>query len=449
MRILVCNRGEIACRIIKSIKKLNHEAVVIYSTEDKDALFVKEADYAVCIGPGDPRASYLNVENILVVATSFGVDAIHPGYGFLSENAEFVEHLESLNIKFIGPSSKSIELMGNKINALKTMQDANPDYDLNPYYEVHNHKEVLEACEKLKLPIIIKYANGGGGKGIRVVKKHEQLIPHYDLVVNEAQIFEKNPKILIEKYVEQARHVEVQIIADQYQNVCHLLTRDCSIQRNGQKIIEEAPAILDKKIENKLCHLACNVVKYINYEGVGTLEFMVKDDSIYFLEMNTRLQVEHTVTEEIANLDLVELQIKIAFGEKLPFKQEDLIFTGHAIECRINAEQPINNFAPAPGIIKKLELVDGKNVRNDFGFETNDMISPFYDSMIGKIIIKAKSRDEAILKMLEVLGSTTIDHPTTIDFIKIILNDDTFKENRQVTTFINDNFSSLIEQLKG
>lgn len=447
MRILVANRGEIACRIIKSIKELGHESVAIFSTEDRDCEHVAQADYAVCVGPSDSKMSYLNVANILVTATELGVDAIHPGYGFLSENEEFVRNVEELGIKFIGPSSESISLMGNKLNALNTMKLANPHYNLNPFYEICNSEDLVKYNDLIGLPTILKYVNGGGGKGIRIVKSQDELQSMYEMVLNEARLVEANPKILIEKYIENAKHVEVQVISDRHGNVCHLGTRDCSIQRNGQKIIEEAPAVIVKSVADTLCELSVNVVKYIGYVGVGTLEFMVQGEDIFFLEMNTRLQVEHTVTEQVTNLDLVELQIKIADNEILPFVQKDVQIIGHSIECRINAENPKFNFAPSPGKLRTLKLPN--NVRCDFGFIEGNVISPYYDSLIGKLIVTSENRDQALKDMLNALDETNIDHHTTIDFLKVVINNEKFVDNVQTTTFISENYDSLIESMEG
>lgn len=449
MRILVANRGEIACRIIKTIKTMGHEAVAVYSTEDKNLEHVKIADYSVCIGPGDPKESYLNMLNILIVATSLEIDGIHPGYGFLSENSKFVDLCEEVGVKFIGPSAKNIEVMGDKINALNIMKEANEGLIDSQFEEIKDKEDLNLIIKKLGYPFIIKYALGGGGKGMRIVKEESEVQNSYDMVVSEAKQLDDNPRIFAEKFIEDAKHIEIQVIADQFGNVCHLGSRDCSLQRNSQKIIEEAPAHINEALLNKMIKVSLNIVKEIKYEGVGTIEFLVKGDKFYFLEMNTRLQVEHTVTEQIFNIDLVKEQINIAFGNPLSFAQEDINLKGHSIECRINAEDALNNFMPIPGVIEKLSLYEKKQIRNDFGFVEGNKISPFYDSLIGKIIVTGKNREEAINNMIEAIDNMHIKGIKTIaNFSRALLTNKDFINNVHTTTYIKDNYENLIKEVE-
>lgn len=441
MRILVANRAEIACRIIKSIQSMGHEAVAIYSRADKNSKHVQMADMSVCVGSELATESYLNMMSVLTIATSLEVDAIHPGYGFLSENSNLAKLCEDLGIKFIGPSSQAIELMGDKINALNVMSKASDGN--NQFIEIKNDQDVDDVTKSISLPLIIKYAQGGGGKGMRVVRNESELHNAYKLVLSEAKTAEPDPRIFAEKFIEGAKHIEVQIIADTYGNVMTLGTRDCSMQRNGQKVIEEAPANIQKSVEEKLYSISKNIAKEISYEGVGTVEFMVCNSDVYFLEMNTRLQVEHTVTEEIFGIDLVRLQIEVAMGKSLLELDIPQKYNGHAIECRVNAEDPSLNFMPSPGEITKLSLPKG--ARYDFGFEQGDIVPPFYDSMIGKIIIKDIDRSSAINRCLSILNEAQVEGiKTNLDFNIAILNDEKFKENSHDTQYVTRNLEKLI-----
>lgn len=441
MRILVANRGEIALRIIKSIKAMGHESVAIYSRADKNSMHVAAADLKVCVGPELSTESYLNMVGILTAATAMEVDAIHPGYGFLSENSNFANLCEQLNIIFIGPSSQSIEMMGDKINALKVMQKASSSN--NQFIEITNRDQLPMVEEKIGLPLIIKYAQGGGGKGMRIIRPGMDIVTGYELVLSEAKQAESEPRIFAEKFIQDAKHIEVQIIGDQYGNAVAIGTRDCSMQRNNQKVIEEAPANVKDEVLDKLYLISTNIAKEIAYCGVGTVEFMVDDTNVYFLEMNTRLQVEHTVTEEITGLDLVALQIAVANGGNLDELLPKVELQGHAIECRINAECPQANFMPSPGTITKLEIAE--DVRLDFGFKAGDTIPPYYDSMIGKVICYAPTRDQAIAKMITTLETAKIEGiETNIDFNLRLLQDDEFVQNTHNTQYITANLNRLI-----
>ncbi len=449
MRVLVANRGEIAVRIIRAIKKMGYESVAIYSEADKDALHVKCADIAVCVGEKTAKESYLNVPNILSVATSFGVDAIHPGYGFLSERSDFAKLCEELGINFIGPKAETIDLMGDKINAIIAMEKANVPIIKGTIDPLKKAEDVLQVIDEIGLPVIIKAAGGGGGKGLRIVHSREQVAASLEAVFQEAKITDPNPRVYVEQFITDAKHVEIQVIADKYKNAIHLGTRDCSMQRNNQKIIEEAPALISKDLEKRMLEAAIRAVKEIDYINAGTIEFLVKGEEFYFLEMNTRLQVEHTVTEMITGIDLVELQIKIALGEEIKIKQEDVKFNGHALEARINAENPLYNFAPSPGKIELLHTPGGMNVRNDFGVYSGYIIPPFYDSMIGKIIIIESDRATAIKKLSDTLDEFQIvGVDTTVPFQKQLLVEEEFLKNTYTTTYIEKNYERLITEIE-
>ncbi len=443
MRILIANRGEIACRITRSIQELGHEAVAIYSRADKDLNHVKLADLSVCVGPELATDSYLNMLAILTAATSLEVSAIHPGYGFLSENSNFAKLCEELGITFIGPSSSAIEMMGDKINALNVMAKASGSN--NQFMEINSPADLSSIASAIQVPLIIKYAQGGGGKGMRIVRDDSELENAYSMVLSEARQAEPNPRIFAEKFIENAKHVEVQIIADKYGDVKTLGTRDCSLQRNGQKIIEEAPATIDSAVEAQLFEISKNIAREIDYLGVGTVEFMVAGTEIYFLEMNTRLQVEHTVTEEIFGIDLVAMQIEVAGGKSLAELKIPEQYQGHAIECRINAEDPTNKFMPNPGRIECLEFP--ALARYDFGFKAGDTVPPFYDSMIGKVIVHEVNRDLAIGKCVDVLENSKISGiKTNRDFNITLLNDPVFKANKHDTQYVMSNLDQLIRK---
>lgn len=442
-KVLIANRGEIAVRIIRACKELGIKTVAVYSEADKNALHTKLADEAVCIGPAPSNKSYLNIKNILEAACLTGADSIHPGFGFLSENSKFAKMCEECNIKFIGPSYKIIDLMGNKSNAKDLMKKAGVPVVPGSDGSIKNLKQAKEICEKIGYPIMIKAASGGGGKGIRLVNKKEELEENFNIVKQEAKISFNDDEIYIEKFIENPRHVEIQILADEFGNVVHLGERDCSVQRRNQKVLEESPScILDNSIREKMGDAAIKAAKASNYSSAGTIEFLVdKNKNFYFMEMNTRIQVEHPVTEFVTNVDIVKEQIRIAGKEILRYKQDDIKFNGHSIECRINAENPDKGFRPCPGQIKDLNLPGGNGVRIDTAVYSGYTIPPVYDSMIAKIIVHAENRDEAISKMKRALEECVIDGiDTNIDFLYKILENENFIKNNYDTSFIKKEF---------
>ena len=438
-KILIANRGEIAVRIIRACKEMNIKTVAIYSEADKDALHTRLADEAICIGPADSRKSYLNMKNIIEAACITGADSIHPGFGFLSENAQFAKICEESNIKFIGPSSKVIELLGNKSNSKEMMKEAGVPTIPGSEGSIKGLKDAKAIANKIGYPIMIKAAAGGGGKGIRVVNSSDELENAYNIVKQEAKISFNDDELYIEKFVENPRHVEIQILADEHGNVVHLGERDCSIQRNHQKVIEETPSTaIDEKLRNKMGEAAVKAAKAAGYTSCGTVEFLVdKNKNFYFMEMNTRIQVEHPITEMRTGVDIVKEQIRIAAGEKLKFKQKDIKFNGHAIECRINAENPSKNFRPCPGKITGLNLPGGNGIRIDTAIYDGYTIPANYDSMIAKIIAFGTSRNEAIAKMKRALEELVIDGvDTNRDFLFEIIKNPDFIRGDFDTSFI-------------
>ncbi len=445
-KILIANRGEIAVRIIRACKEMNIKTVAVYSETDKDALHTKLADEAICIGPANSKQSYLNIKNIIEAANITKADSIHPGFGFLSENAQFAKICEESNIKFIGPKSEVINLLGNKSNSKELMKKEGVPVIPGSEGSIKNLKEAILICEKIGYPILLKASAGGGGKGIRVVNSFEELETSYNIVKQEAKNAFNDDEIYIEKYIKNPRHVEIQILADEHGNVVHLGERDCSIQRNHQKIIEETPStIVDEKLRNKMGNAAIKAVKAANYTSCGTVEFLVDDDKkFYFMELNTRIQVEHPITEMRTGIDLVKEQIKIAAGESLKFKQKEIEFKGHAIECRINAENPSKNFMPSPGKINEINLPGGNGVRIDTAIYDGYVIPPNYDSMIAKIITYGTNRNEAISKMKRSLEELVIDGiDTNRDFLFDIIKNQNFIRGNFDTSFIEK------EMLKG
>lgn len=442
-KILIANRGEIAVRIIRACKEMNIKTVAVYSEADKDALHVKLADEAVCIGPANSQKSYLNIKNIIGAANITGADSIHPGFGFLSENSQFALICEESNIKFIGPKSDVINLLGNKSNAKDMMKKAGVPVIPGSDGSITGIKEAKEICEKIGYPVILKAASGGGGKGIRIVETEAALEQAYNLVKQEAKASFNDDEIYIEKFIRNPRHVEIQILADEHGNVVHLGERDCSIQRRHQKMIEETPSTaIDEKIRNKMGEAAVKAAKTTGYTSCGTVEFLVDDErNFYFMEMNTRIQVEHPITEERTGIDIVKEQIKIAAGEKLKFKQKEVTFRGHSIECRINAENPSKNFMPSPGKITGLYLPGGNGIRIDTAIYEGYTISPHYDSMIAKIIVHGVTRNEAIAKMKRALEELVIEGvETNRDFLFEIIKTPDFIRGNFDTSFIEKNF---------
>ncbi len=438
-KILIANRGEIAVRIIRACKEMNIKTVAVYSEIDKNALHTKLADEAICIGPANPKQSYLNIKNIIEAARITKADSIHPGFGFLSENANFAKICEESNIKFIGPTSRVINLLGNKSNSKELMK--REDVPVIPGSEgsITGLKEALKIAEKIGYPVMLKASAGGGGKGIRVVTNEKEMEISYNIVKQEAKNSFNDDEIYIEKYIRNPRHVEIQIMADEYGNVVHLGERDCTIQRNHQKIIEETPSnIVDEKLRNKMGQAAIKAAKAAGYTSLGTVEFLVDiNKDFYFMEMNTRIQVEHPITEERTGIDLVKEQIRIAAGEKLKYKQKEIEFRGHVIECRINAENPTKNFMPSPGKIGEINLPGGNGVRVDTAIYSGYVIPPNYDSMIAKIITHGTSRNEAISKMKRALEELVVDGiETNRDFLFEIIRNPDFIRGSFDTSFI-------------
>lgn len=443
-KILVANRGEIAVRIIRACKEMNIKTVAVYSEADKDALHTKLADEAICIGPAESKKSYLNIKNIIEAASITKSDSIHPGFGFLSENAQFAKICEESNIKFIGPKSDVIEMLGNKSNAKKMMQKAGVPVIPGSNGSVKNIDEAIEIADKIGYPVIIKAAAGGGGKGIRVVYNSNDFETNFNIVKQEAKTSFNDDEVYIEKYIENPRHVEIQILADEHGNIIHLGERDCSIQRKHQKIIEETPStIVDEKLRSKMGEAACKAAKIAGYTSCGTVEFLVdKNKDFYFMEMNTRIQVEHPITEMRTGLDIVKRQIRIASGEPLEIKQKDVRFDGHSIECRINAENPSKKFMPSPGKITGLLLPGGNGVRVDTAVYEGYTIPPTYDSMIIKIIVHGTTRNEAISKMKRALEELVVEGiETNRDFLFDIIKNPDFIRGTFDTSFIEKQFS--------
>jgi len=437
-KILIANRGEIAVRIIRACKDLGIKTVAVYSEADADSLHVKFADEAVCIGKPSPAASYLNIPNIISAAEITDVEAIHPGYGFLAENAHFAEICESCDIKFIGPTPENMRLMGDKMTAKLTMQKAGIPVIPGSRGVITSKEDALKEAKRIKYPVIIKASAGGGGKGMRVCHNDVRLISAFLTAQREAESAFGNPSVYMEKYIEDPRHVEFQILADESGNVVHLGERDCTVQRRHQKLIEESPSpALSGKMRRKMGEAAVRGAKNVNYRGAGTIEFLVDGENFYFMEMNTRIQVEHPVTELVTGLDLVKEQIRVAAGHKLSFKQDDIEFNGCALECRINAEDPEKDFCPSPGKITSLYMPGGPGVRVDTHAYSGYMIPPFYDSMIAKIITHAASRKEAIELMQRALSEVIVEPiKTTADFHKKVLNDADFQRGKISTHFI-------------
>ena len=442
-KVLIANRGEIAVRIIRACREMGIRTVAIYSEADKDALHVSLADEAVCVGPATSSKSYLNMKAILEAACLTGADSIHPGFGFLSENSSFAKICEEMGIKFIGPNYKLIDLLGNKSKAKETMKKAGVPVVPGSEGLIKSKEEAVSIAEQIKYPVMLKASAGGGGKGIRVAYNKDQLEKEYDLVKQEAKVSFNDDSLYLEKFIENPRHVEIQILADEHGNCIHLGERDCSIQRRNQKVLEETPSsILDDKTRKKMGEVAVDAVKEIGYSNAGTIEFLVdKNKDFYFMEMNTRVQVEHPVTESVTGIDIIKEQIKIASGETLSYKQKDITFTGHSMEVRINAEDPSKNFMPCPGKITDLHLPGGNGVRIDTAIYPGYTIPPYYDSMIAKIIVHGKNRDESIAKMKSAISELVVEGITTnADFILKILEDKDFVSNNYGTSFISKKF---------
>ena len=438
-KVLIANRGEIAVRIIRACKELGIETVAVYSQADKDALHVRLADEAYCIGPTASKDSYLNYTNVMSIATLTGVDAIHPGYGFLAENADFAEICRECNIAFIGPSPEAISKMGTKDVARATMKKAGVPIVPGSDGIIQNADEAIAIAKKIGYPVIIKATAGGGGKGIRVAYNDEELVKGIAITQQEAETAFGNPGVYIEKYIEDFRHVEFQVLADNYGNAIHLGERDCSIQRRLQKLVEETPSpALDEEKRKEMGEAAVRAAKAVNYSGAGTIEFIYdRDGNFYFMEMNTRIQVEHPVTEMVTGVDLIKQQILIAAGAKLSLKQEDISWNGWSIECRINAEDPDKKFLPSPGKVEMYLPPGGFGVRVDSAVYPGYEISPFYDSMVAKLITHGSTREEAIAKMKRALEEFVIEGvKTTIPFHIKLLSHEKFIEGDFNTKFL-------------
>ncbi len=438
-KILIANRGEIAVRIIRACQELGIQTIAIYSEADREALHVQLADEAYCVGPTASKQSYLNIPNIMSVATSIGVDAIHPGYGFLSENADFAEVCAAVGVKFIGPNPNAIEKMGDKATAKATMKQANVPTVPGTDGLIQNEDEAVAVAHEIGYPVIIKATAGGGGKGIRIVQSEEELKQAISIAKTEAGSAFGNTGVYLEKYLVRPRHVEIQVLGDQFGNAIHLGERDCSVQRRLQKLVEESPSpALSSEIRAAMGTAAVAAAKAVQYEGAGTIEFLLDEDgSFYFMEMNTRIQVEHPVTEFVTSIDLVREQILIAAGNPISYRQEDVIQRGHAIECRINAEDPEKNFMPCPGPIVTYLPPGGFGVRVDSAAYQGYIVTPFYDSMIAKLIVWAPNRQEAIERMKRALGEFQIEGiQTTIPFHLRLLEHPAFVEGDINTRFL-------------
>lgn len=440
-KLLIANRGEIAVRIIRACRELNIATVAVYSTVDKDSLHVMLADEAVCIGDHRLSNSYLNQEAILQAAVNTQATAIHPGFGFLSEREDFVEKCEKMGIQFVGPKSSHIHVMGDKVTARQTMIEAGMPVVPGSKGLIHTYEDALELAKELGYPLMIKATAGGGGKGMRISYSEDDLKSMYDQARAEGLAAFNNDAVYIERFVENPRHIEVQVIGDNYGNVVHVFERECSVQRNNQKMIEEAPVQnISAATRQRLYDVSVQAAQSIGYVSCGTFEFIMdKNEEFYFIEMNTRIQVEHPVSEMISGIDLIKEQIRIAEGRRLSFKQSDLVARGHAIEMRINAEDPRKNFLPAAGKIHSVHMPGGNGVRIDSFVYSGYTIQPFYDSMIAKVIVHAPTRDEAMEKAIRCLEELDVDGlVTNIDFQLEILLSEAFQDNEYTTSLVTD-----------
>ncbi len=446
-KVLIANRGEIALSIFRNCKELGVETVSIYSDVDKDQPVVYLTDSSVCVGPGKSSDSYLNVSNILTAALETGCDAIHPGYGFLSENGDFARKVESCGLKLIGPSSRVIKLMGDKLSARTLMQENGVPVVPGCNEAIKNKEQLFETADRIGYPVLLKASAGGGGKGMRRIYKKEELLKGWEITKKEAAASFANDDIYMEKLIENPRHIEVQILADSFGNIVYLPERDCSIQRNNQKLIEESPSREDSELLSKMYESAVKCARASGYEGTGTVEFIVdKNDNYYFMEMNTRIQVEYPVTEMVTGINLIKEQIRIASGLPLSVKQEDVHQDGHAIEIRINAQDPFKGFRPDCGEVTFFLAPGGLNTRFESSLYQGERILPFYDSMIGKLIVKGNTRMDAIKKMRRAVEETIIDGiSTNLGFQYSILYDKDFIQGNIDTGYIAKKESKLLE----
>ena len=447
-KILIANRGEIAVRIIRACREMGIQTVAVYSEADKDCRHTLLADEAICIGPAVSGQSYLNMERILAATVAMKADAIHPGFGFLSENAKFAKLCAECNITFIGPSAEIISKMGNKSEARKTMMEADVPVVPGSKEPVHTPQDGLEMAKTIGFPVMIKASSGGGGKGMRISRSAKDFTELFNAAQMESVKGFSDDTMYIEKYIEKPRHVEFQIMADKHGNVVHLGERDCSIQRRHQKVLEEAPCdVISPELRRRMGDTAVRAAKAVGYENAGTIEFLLdKDKNFYFMEMNTRIQVEHPVTEMVTGMDLIKEQIRVAAGEPLSVTQEDVTIKGHAIECRINAENPSKNFMPCPGLITNVHIPGGNGVRVDTHIYSDYKVPANYDSMLMKLIVYDKDRESAIAKMRSALGEVVIEGiETNINFQYEILENDAFQEGDTDTSFIEKYFPDYVK----
>ncbi|KGM98722.1 acetyl-CoA carboxylase [Clostridium botulinum] len=444
-KVLIANRGEIAVRIIRACRELGIKTVAVYSDIDKDSMHVKFADETVCIGKASAKESYLNIQNIIMAAKLKGVEAIHPGYGFLSENSDFARICNEYDIKFIGPSADTIDSLGNKSKAREMMINAGVPVIPGSNGAVQDEEDALKQAEIIGYPVMVKASAGGGGRGIRIANSHDELINVFNMAKTEAKNAFGDDTMYIEKFIENPRHIEFQILGDNYGNVIHLGERECSIQRRHQKVIEESPSvIMDEETRNKMGKAAIKAAKAVNYKNAGTIEFLLdKNGRFYFMEMNTRIQVEHPITEIVTGIDLVKEQLKITSGYNIEFNQQDVKIKGHAIECRINAEDPSCQFRPSPGTIEFVHFPGGSGLRVDSAIYNGCVISYIYDSMIAKLICYGNTRNDAITTMKRALSEFIIDGvKTNIEFQFDILNNKKFNAGKFDTSFLDEEFNT-------
>tara|TARA_Y100000814_G_scaffold25093_1_gene16588 strand:- start:5258 stop:6625 length:1368 start_codon:yes stop_codon:yes gene_type:complete len=447
-KILIANRGEIAIRIIRACNEMGIKTVAVYSNADKNSLHVKFADEAICIGEGPAVESYLNIPRIIAAGEITNADAIHPGYGFLAENAKFSKICKENGFTFIGPDAEIIDLMGDKVNARNAAKDAGVPI-IPGSNTLSSSKELLKIANKIGYPVMLKAVAGGGGKGMRIVKNESEAEKGFNIIQNEAGMAFDNSEIYVEKFVENGRHIEVQILSDKFGNHLHLGERECSIQRSNQKLIEESPSLfVDDVLREELTHKSLELAKKVNYVGAGTVEFLVDSQkNFYFIEMNTRIQVEHTVTEMVCMIDLVKEQIRTYAGLKLPMKQEDISMNGHAIECRINAEDPFNDFIPSPKKIESLNFAGGIGVRIDSFIYAGYQIPTNYDSMLGKLVVHSSSREKALIRMKRSLQETFIEGPkTTLPLLEMIFENKDFNNGNFDINFLGKFLKNIKEK---
>ena len=447
-KILIANRGEIAIRIIRACNEMGIKTVAVYSKADKNSLHVKFADEAICIGEGPAVESYLNIPRIIAAGEITNADAIHPGYGFLAENAKFSKICKENGFTFIGPDAKIIDLMGDKVNARNAAKDAGVPI-IPGSNTLSSVEEFLEIAEQIGYPVMLKAVAGGGGKGMRVINNSNEAEKGFNIIQNEAGMAFNNSEIYVEKFVENGRHIEVQILSDKFGNHLHLGERECSIQRSNQKLIEESPSLfVDDNLRDELTSKSLQLAKKVNYVGAGTIEYLVDDDkNFYFIEMNTRIQVEHTVTEMVCMIDLVKEQIRTYAGIELSMKQEDITMSGHAIECRINAEDPFNDFIPSPKKIDSLNFAGGIGVRIDSFIYAGYQIPTNYDSMLGKLIVHSSSREKALIRMKRSLQETFIEGPkTTLPLLEMIFENKDFNNGNLDINFLGKFLKNIKEK---